>query len=156
MSYKHKTNGQNQKYKNYQRKGKVKGKGTQKKKLSKYARIDQTTTSLRAQYESYSSEAVTSFQDLPLSSETLAGLKAGGYTVPTQIQRESIVLALQGNDILGAAKTGSGKTLAFLVPLLEKLYSAKWSHSDGVGALVITPTRELAYQIFEVLRTIGS
>ena len=56
----------------------------------------------------------------------------------------------------GAAKTGSGKTLAFLVPLLEKLFSAKWSHSDGVGALVITPTRELAYQIFEVLRTIGS
>ena len=99
MSYKHKTNGQ--KHKNHQRKGKVKGKGTQKKKLSKYARIDQTTTSLRAQYESYSSEAVSSFQDLPLSAETLAGLKDAGYSVPTQIQRESIVLALQGNDILG-------------------------------------------------------
>ena len=72
-----------------------------KPKLSKYARIDETTNSLRAQYESYNSRAVTSFQDLPLSSETLAGLKDGGYTVPTQIQRESIVLALQGNDILG-------------------------------------------------------
>ena len=45
--------------------------------------------------------------------------------------------------------------MAFLVPLLEKLYSAKWSNTDGVGGLVITPTRELAYQIFEVLRTIG-
>ena len=97
MSYKHKTNGQ--KHKNHQRKGNLKGKG--KQKLSKYARIDETSSSLRAQYESYNSEAVKSFQDLPLSEETLAGLKDGGYSVPTQIQRESIVLALQGNDILG-------------------------------------------------------
>ena len=95
MSYKHKTNGQ--KHKNHKIKGNFKG----KQKLSKYARIDETSSSLRAQYESYSSEAVKSFQDLPLSEETLAGLKDGGYSVPTQIQRESIVLALQGNDILG-------------------------------------------------------
>ena len=104
MSYKHKTNG-GQKHKNHhknpQNKGKFRAKGKGKPKLSKYARIDETTSSLRAQYESYNSQAVTSFQDLPLSSETLAGLKDGGYTVPTQIQRESIVLALQGNDILG-------------------------------------------------------
>ena len=72
-----------------------------KQKLSKYAKIDQTTTSLRAQYESYSSETVTSFQDLPLSAETQTGLRNAGYTTPTEIQRESIVLALQGNDILG-------------------------------------------------------
>ena len=58
----------------------------------------------------------------------------------------------QRDNILGAAKTGSGKTLAFLIPLLEKLYSLKWSPDDGAGALVITPTRELAYQIFESLR----
>ena len=105
MSYKHKTNGQKHKnpHKNPQSKGKFSAKGNVKgkPKLSKYARIDETTSSLRAQYESYNSQAVTSFQDLPLSSETLAGLKDGGYTVPTQIQRESIVLALQGNDILG-------------------------------------------------------
>ena len=101
MSYKHKPGGQKHKnhHKKHPRKGKDPGKG--KPKLSKYARIDQTTTSLRAQYENYNSEAVQSFQDLPLSSETLAGLKEAGYTVPTQIQRESIVLALQGNDILG-------------------------------------------------------
>ena len=55
-------------------------------------------------------------------------------------------------DFSGAAKTGSGKTLAFLIPLLEKLLGLKWSRDDGAGALVITPTRELAYQIFETLR----
>jgi ATP-dependent RNA helicase DDX10/DBP4 len=53
-------------------------------------------------------------------------------------------------DVLGAAKTGSGKTLAFVVPLLEKLYREGWGLSDGLGALIITPTRELALQIFEV------
>lgn len=60
-----------------------------------------------------------------------------------------------GRDVLGAARTGSGKTLAFLIPVLEMLYRAKWGHVDGLGALVISPTRELAVQIFEVLRTIG-
>ncbi|KAJ7326322.1 P-loop containing nucleoside triphosphate hydrolase protein [Mycena albidolilacea] len=51
----------------------------------------------------------------------------------------------------GAARTGSGKTLSFLVPVLEILYRRKWGPSDGLGALVISPTRELAIQIFEVL-----
>lgn len=57
--------------------------------------------------------------------------------------------------MLGAAKTGSGKTLAFLIPVLEKLYRAQWTEFDGLGALIISPTRELAVQIFEVLRKIG-
>eukprot|EP00526_Cylindrotheca_closterium_P007319 CAMPEP_0113621112 /NCGR_PEP_ID=MMETSP0017_2-20120614/10780_1 /TAXON_ID=2856 /ORGANISM="Cylindrotheca closterium" /LENGTH=692 /DNA_ID=CAMNT_0000530833 /DNA_START=148 /DNA_END=2226 /DNA_ORIENTATION=+ /assembly_acc=CAM_ASM_000147 len=73
----------------------------------------------------------------------------------TAIQSASIPHALAGRDILGAAKTGSGKTLAFLVPLLEKLYRAGWSTQDGVGAIVLSPTRELAGQIFAVLRKIG-
>lgn len=64
-------------------------------------------------------------------------------------------MALQGKDILGAAQTGSGKTLAFLIPLLEVLFCKQWTKYDGLGALVITPTRELAYQIFETLRKIG-
>lgn len=57
--------------------------------------------------------------------------------------------------MLGAARTGSGKTLAFLIPMLEKLYRLKWGPNDGLGALVISPTRELAIQIFEVLRKMG-
>lgn len=50
-------------------------------------------------------------------------------------------------DILGAAKTGSGKTLAFVIPLIERLYTEKWSVDDGLAAIVITPTRELALQV---------
>lgn len=55
-------------------------------------------------------------------------------------------------DILGAAKTGSGKTVAFVVPVLERLFHARFGRGDGVGALIISPTRELAMQIFEVYR----
>jgi ATP-dependent RNA helicase DDX10/DBP4 len=66
-----------------------------------------------------------------------------------------VPLALKGSDILGAAKTGSGKTLAFLIPVLEKLYRAQWTQLDGLGALILAPTRELAVQIFEVLRKVG-
>jgi ATP-dependent RNA helicase DDX10/DBP4 len=73
----------------------------------------------------------------------------------TDVQSKAVPLALKGKDILGAAKTGSGKTLAFLVPVLENLYRKKWTEFDGLGALIISPTRELAIQIFEVLRKIG-
>ncbi|MBN3289734.1 DDX10 helicase, partial [Polypterus senegalus] len=79
-------------------------------------------------------------------------------TINKLIQRyseQTIGLALQGKDILGAAKTGSGKTLAFLVPVLECLFRQQWTADDGLGALIISPTRELAYQTFEVLRKVG-
>lgn len=85
----------------------------------------------------------------------MRGLRECSYHKPTEIQKETIGLGLQGKDILGAAQTGSGKTLAFLIPILEKLYIKQWTRLDGVGALVITPTRELAYQIFETLRKVG-
>lgn len=62
---------------------------------------------------------------------------------------------MKGYDILASARTGSGKTLAFIIPLLERLYKAKWGPNDGLGALVISPTRELAVQIFDVLRKVG-
>lgn len=64
-------------------------------------------------------------------------------------------LALNGKDILGAAQTGSGKTLAFLIPIMESLFVQQWTKLDGIGAVVITPTRELAYQIFNTLRKVG-
>jgi len=73
----------------------------------------------------------------------------------TAIQSGSIPHALAGRDILGAAKTGSGKTLAFLIPMLELLFRNRWTPHDGVGAIVLSPTRELAGQIFAVLRKIG-
>lgn len=74
----------------------------------------------------------------------------------TDIQSKSLPLSLRSRDLLGAARTGSGKTLAFLIPVLERLFRAKWGPNDGLGALIISPTRELAIQIFEVLRKMGS
>lgn len=98
---------------------------------------------------------ITRFDQLPLSESTLKGLKASHFIDATDIQRKAIVPALVGKDVLGAARTGSGKTLAFLIPVLETLYRRQWNTLDGLGALIVTPTRELAIQIFEVLRKIG-
>ncbi|NWS09928.1 DDX10 helicase, partial [Pachyramphus minor] len=95
------------------------------------------------------------FSDFPLSRKTLKGLQEAQYRVVTEIQRQTIGLALQGKDVLGAAKTGSGKTLAFIVPALELLYRQQWTSADGLGVLIISPTRELAYQTFKVLRKVG-
>ncbi|ORY81372.1 P-loop containing nucleoside triphosphate hydrolase protein [Protomyces lactucae-debilis] len=98
---------------------------------------------------------INSFEDLPLSHNSIQGLKAAHFTKLTDIQKRAIPLILKGRDVLGAARTGSGKTLAFLVPMLEHLFRSNWTQYDGLGALVISPTRELALQIFEVLRKIG-
>ncbi|KAI9751222.1 MAG: ATP-dependent RNA helicase dbp4 [Chaenotheca gracillima] len=100
-------------------------------------------------------EEIKNFSDLPLSRPTASGLEASHFKTLTDVQSKSIPLALKGLDCLGAAKTGSGKTLAFLVPVLENLYRQQWTEFDGLGALIISPTRELAIQIFEVLRKIG-
>lgn len=102
------------------------------------------------------SAPVEYFTDLPLSHATKAGLKASHFTALTDIQKQALVPALLGRDILGAARTGSGKTLAFLIPVLENLYREQHVGQDaGLGALIISPTRELAIQIFEVLCAIG-
>ncbi|PNY29391.1 ATP-dependent RNA helicase DBP4 [Tolypocladium capitatum] len=101
------------------------------------------------------STEIKTFAELPLSQPTTSGLKASHFQTLTDVQQRAIPLGLRDRDILGAAKTGSGKTLAFLVPVLEKLYRAQWTEFDGLGALIISPTRELAVQIFEVLRKIG-
>lgn len=74
---------------------------------------------------------------------------------PTAIQRATLLTALRGKDILAAAKTGSGKTLAFLIPLLEKLWTERWTNQDSTAAVVLSPTRELAMQTYDVLRTIA-
>ncbi len=63
------------------------------------------------------STKIQNFSDFPLCKRTLQGLEKARYTSPTEIQRESIGIALRGYDLLGAAKTGSGKTLAFLIPV---------------------------------------
>eukprot|EP00026_Physarum_polycephalum_P001312 Phypoly_transcript_01313.p1 GENE.Phypoly_transcript_01313~~Phypoly_transcript_01313.p1 ORF type:complete len:815 (-),score=162.39 Phypoly_transcript_01313:291-2735(-) len=95
------------------------------------------------------------FKDYPISYQSQTGLFNAGYIKATDIQHATLLHALCGRDVLAAAKTGSGKTLAFLVPVLERLYHSVWQKDDGLGALIITPTRELAMQIFQVLAKIG-
>ncbi|XP_019936883.1 probable ATP-dependent RNA helicase DDX10 [Paralichthys olivaceus] len=106
-------------------------------------------------YGAINTKDVVRFSDFPISKKTLLGLQEAQYRQPTEIQRQTIGFALQSKDVLAAAKTGSGKTLAFLIPVLECLYRQQWSSVDGLGALIISPTRELAYQTFEVLRKVG-
>jgi len=96
------------------------------------------------------------FSTLPLSDNTQAALSAMGFTRMTQIQAMSIPPLLAGKDLIGAAKTGSGKTLAFLIPIVELLHNAKFGSRNGTGAIVISPTRELAMQIYGVCKDLCS
>lgn len=95
------------------------------------------------------------FKDLAISRKTLKGLSESKFIKMTPVQRYTLPHSLAGRDILGASKTGSGKTLSFIIPVLECLYRQKWTSLDGLGALLILPTRELAMQVFEVFRLVG-
>ncbi|QRW00636.1 DEAD/DEAH box helicase [Ceratobasidium sp. AG-Ba] len=95
-----------------------------------------------------------SFESLSLSQPTLDGLKAMGMTRMTPVQARTIPPLLAGRDVLGAARTGSGKTLAFLIPSIELLHRMKFKPRNGTGIVVISPTRELALQIFHVAKEI--
>ncbi|KAG6837125.1 ATP-dependent RNA helicase [Arthromyces matolae] len=92
------------------------------------------------------------FTSLDLSEQTLRSLESMGLSTMTQIQAKSIPLLLAGKDVLGAARTGSGKTLAFLIPAVELLHRLKFKPMNGTGIIIITPTRELALQIFGVAK----
>ncbi|KAK5993852.1 ATP-dependent RNA helicase HAS1 [Cladobotryum mycophilum] len=93
-----------------------------------------------------------SFEDLKLSEKTMRAINEMGFTSMTNIQRSAIPPLLAGKDVLGAAKTGSGKTLAFLIPAVEILCSLRFKPRNGTGVIVVSPTRELALQIFGVAR----
>lgn len=92
------------------------------------------------------------FSSLPLSAHTQTALTNLNFTRMTQIQSMSIPPLLAGKDLIGAAKTGSGKTLAFLIPVVELLYLSKFTGRNGTGAIIISPTRELAMQIYGVCK----
>lgn len=91
-----------------------------------------------------------SFYGLGIAPKLLQILDQVGYTVPTPIQMQSIPVALQEKDVMGIAQTGTGKTLAFGIPLIQRLAQTK-----GIG-LVVLPTRELALQVDETLKKIGT
>ncbi|CAG9531078.1 unnamed protein product [Cercopithifilaria johnstoni] len=122
--------------------------------------VKETVESIIARYADFmkgDSRTLASFAQMPLSAATQQGLKENHFVSPTDIQRESLQYSLSGVDVVGAAKTGSGKTLAFLIPVLECLWRQRWSRTvDGLGALIISPTRELAFQTFQVLNKIGA
>jgi ATP-dependent RNA helicase RhlE len=102
------------------------------------------------------------FQDLGLAEPILRAVEAEGYTHPTPIQAEVIPEMIQGHDVIGIAQTGTGKTASFVLPILhvlaqKRLDAQKWA---GPGprhftTLVLAPTRELANQICESIRTYG-
>jgi len=95
-----------------------------------------------------------SFFELGLSAEILRAVNEQGYTQPTPVQARAIPVVLEGRDILAGAQTGTGKTAGFTLPLLQRL-SAVPQNKRTLRALILTPTRELAAQVGESVRTYG-
>lgn len=89
------------------------------------------------------------FAELPIDSDLKQAIISKGYETPTPIQDATIPLILQGKDVVGIANTGTGKTAAFLVPLIQKVRSVR-----GEEVLIVVPTRELAIQIEDELRSL--
>lgn len=92
----------------------------------------------------------TTFQDLPISEEVLKALEKKGYGYPTQIQAEAIGPLMEWKDVIAKAPTGTGKTFAFGIPVIEHVCSEE----ETVQAAILAPTRELALQIGDELRTL--
>lgn len=92
------------------------------------------------------------FKELNIIEPVLRSLDEKGYTIPTPIQQQAILPALDNRDILGLAQTGTGKTAAFSLPIIQQLYLNKvHGKKREIRALILTPTRELAIQINESL-----
>ena len=94
------------------------------------------------------------FNELGLSADLLRAVEDQGYETPTPIQRQAIPHILDGHDILAGAQTGTGKTAGFTLPMLQRLENRP-SGPRRVRALILTPTRELAAQVNESVRTYG-
>ncbi len=99
------------------------------------------------------------FDELNLAPAILKAVLEQGYETPTAIQAQAIPLVLAGHDLLGGAQTGTGKTAAFTLPMLQRLSTTPAAKNKfggiGIRALVLTPTRELAAQVEESIRTYG-
>ena len=96
-----------------------------------------------------------SFSIFGLSPQILEAIEAQGYSEPTPIQKKSIPIVLDGKDLMGAAQTGTGKTAGFTLPILERLSNGKSPSSNHVRTLILTPTRELAAQVHDSVKTYG-
>ncbi|HLE89347.1 MAG TPA: DEAD/DEAH box helicase [Candidatus Limnocylindria bacterium] len=98
-----------------------------------------------------------SFTQLGLAPDLLRAVADSGYTEPTPVQREAIPHVLAGRDLLAGAQTGTGKTAAFVLPILQRLHAEpRRDARRAVRVLVLVPTRELAMQVEESVRTYGA
>ena len=93
-----------------------------------------------------------SFENMGLSPEILRAVQDENYETPTPIQLQAIPVILQGRDVIGCAQTGTGKTAGFTLPILNRLQKGR---SPSLRALVLVPTRELAMQVHDSVRTYG-
>lgn len=100
-----------------------------------------------------SAKKAGAFQTMGLNTQLLKAITKKGFSVPTPIQRKTIPVIMDGQDVVGMARTGSGKTAAFVIPMIEKLKS----HNAKVGArgIVLSPSRELALQTLKVIKELG-
>ena len=115
--------------------------------------IAATQAAVNRKNDSKTAKKAGAFQTMGLNAHLLNAITRKGFSVPTPIQRKTIPLIMDGQDVVGMARTGSGKTAAFVVPMIEKLKS----HSAKVGAraVVLSPSRELALQTLKVVKELG-
>ena len=95
------------------------------------------------------------FSELGLRTDLLRAVEENGYTEATPIQQQAIPLILTGADVLAGAQTGTGKTAGFTLPLLERVHQTRAPGPRRTRALILVPTRELAAQVSESVRTYG-
>ena len=96
-----------------------------------------------------------SFENLGLSEALLKAVQEQNYTIPTPIQAQAIPAILAGGDLMASAQTGTGKTAGFTLPLIQKLAGGERTRGGQIRALILTPTRELAAQVHESIKTYG-
>lgn len=135
--------------------------GKKKKKANKKKEKEDTENSTENDEESTEADSSgekkgffsdQTFASLPLTEETQKAISDMGHEKMTKIQAKSIPALLSGKDLIGAAQTGSGKTLAFVVPIVELLRKARFHTRNGTGAMILSPTRELAMQTYGVCK----
>ena len=96
------------------------------------------------------------FTELGLVPEILRSIADQGYETPTPIQAQAIPVVLAGHDLMACAQTGTGKTAGFTLPILNRLVTCKPTGPRKIRVLILTPTRELAAQVEESVRTYGA
>jgi ATP-dependent RNA helicase RhlE len=111
-----------------------------------------TTFTFSADEQGVSQGDLMSFETFNFDPSIMAGVRAIGYATPTPIQLQAIPPILQGRDVIGLAQTGTGKTAAFALPILQRLLH---SQRRQVGAVIISPTRELTEQTYETISELG-